>query len=505
MHRKIVFFSFLLSFFVVNAQKNDSKKDEDRVKMEHAQIGIMEDAASGYKQSTHPSAQWFAGAGFGMFIHWSISSIREIDLSWPMMAGTQIGWRPSNNKMDSAEVRKIIQSGDYFMGHACKKDNSCLTPNEYWEQSKYFQPTKYNPEEWARAAKAAGMTYMVFTARHHDGFAMWPSKYGDFSTKNYMSGKDLVKPYVEACRKYGLKVGLYYSGPDWHFNREFQSFMYYGVSRDYKNVPSLDANLQARKTVKTDAEKQAHYYRVAEYIKGQVEELLTNYGKIDMIWFDGGPDIPRGNIAWDKCISMKRIHELQPGIVVSPRFFGYGDYKTYEGDAKLPTDIQKQWAELCVTIAKSGWGYTKHPLKTVETVLKQLILCRSRNTNYLLNFGPTKEGIFSEKMNQKLDSIAAWMKINGQSLVNCRALNPDETVSVPATSKNNHRYLFLFSDNKVSEIQMKTTSEIKQVTMLANKKKIIITSKAGITTIPLTTVQRTALVDVIDVELKSSK
>jgi len=502
MRRIIILFTILISFFVLKAQKNNSTNEDDRVKMEHAQIGIHEDSKSGYKQSTHPDAQWFANAGFGMFIHWSIASVREIDLSWPMMAGTQIGWRAANNKMDSTEVRKIIDSGDYFSGHACKKDNSCLTPNEYWEQAKYFKPTGYNPEEWAKAAKAAGMTYMVFTARHHDGFAMWPSKFGDFNTKNYMSGMDLVKPYVDACRKYGLKVGIYYSGPDWHFNREFQSFMYYGVSRDYKNIPSLDANLQARKTVKTDAEKQAHYYEVAEYIKGQVEELLSNYGKIDMIWFDGGPDIPKGNIAWSKCISMKRIHELQAGIVVSPRFFGYGDYKTYEGDAKLPTDVQKQWAELCVTIAKSGWGYTKNPLKSVETVLRQLILCRSRNTNYLLNFGPTKEGIFSEKMNLELDTIARWMKINGQSLINCSALNMDETASVPATSKNKHRYLFLFHDNNSSEIQLKTSSEIKQLTLLADKKKIQTSFRDGLYTIPLASVHRTELVDVIDVELR---
>ena len=86
-------------------------------------------------------------------------------------------------------------------------------------------------------AKEAGMTYVVLRTRHHDGFALWPSKFGDFNTKNYMGGRDIVKEYVTACRKYGLKVGLYYSGPDWYFNREFQNFLYYGIARYYKNVP----------------------------------------------------------------------------------------------------------------------------------------------------------------------------------------------------------------------------------------------------------------------------
>ncbi|MFL9484963.1 alpha-L-fucosidase [Chitinophagaceae bacterium LWZ2-11] len=496
------------------ASAQQSKKEEaDRVKMEHAQIGIVEDKKTGYKHTENPGAQWYPQAGFGLFVHWSIASVKEIDLSWPMMAGTQIGWRGANNRMDSAEVKKIMDSGDFFTGHHCKVDNSCITPNQYWAMAKDFNPQNYDADKWIKAAKDAGMTYAVLTTRHHDGFAMWPSKYGDFNTKNYMGGRDLVKDFVAACRKYGLKVGLYYSGPDWHFNREFQNFMYYGVGKNYANIPELDADLHVRTTPKTDAEKQAHYKDVAAYIKGQIEELLTNYGKIDMIWFDGSADIPKGNSAWNECISMDRIHQLQPGIVVSPRFYGYGDYKTFEGDKALPTTKQDGWAELCATIANSGWGYTKAPLKSASYVLSQLINCRANNTNLLLNFGPTKDGVFINEMYNRFNDIAAWMKINAASVTGVHALDSTETASVPATAGIGHRYLFILPPSKQQAqqntlqsgkdetITFKTNQNIKNIQLLSNAKKLNYTIQNGVVTIVIPAGLKTELAEVIDIQI----
>lgn len=497
-------FSYLALFVALSplhAQQKDAiQKEADRVKMEHAQIGIFDDEKSTYTHTENPGAQWYAHAGFGMFIHWSIASIKQIDLSWPMMAGTQIGW--SKNKPSQDSIDRFVQAGDFFAGHACKKANSCITPMEYWEQAKFFNPSQYDPESWAKAAKAAGMTYMVLTTRHHDGFALWPSNYGTFNTKNYMGGRDLVKEYVLACRKYGLKVGLYYSGPDWYFNRDFQNFLYWGLYRDYKNVPSVDVNLAVRTTLKTDAEKQLHYDSVAVYLKGQIEELLSNYGQIDMIWFDGGPDIPRGNSSWSKCITMKQIHELQPGIVVSPRFFGYGDYKTFEGDNALPTEVQKQWAELCVTSTTSGWGITNFPMKSVNKILTQRILCCARNTNYLLNYSPSKEGVLPERQLLHLDSIAAWMKVNGKSVANCTALNGTESANVPASANGKSRFLFLLSDNKCDSIQFTTSSKIKNVKYLTTGAKIKFQKHAGGFLISTKSLQKSDLPQVLAVELK---
>jgi len=488
-----------ISFFRVSAQDFRPDLNTDIAKKQHEQIGFVENISTNYKQNTHKDAQWFGKAGFGMFIHWNIASVREIDLSWPMMSGTQIGW--SAQKPDQDSINRFVANGNFWAGHKCEKNNSCITPVEYWSLAKYFNPQSYNPEEWAKAAKAAGMTYMVLTTRHHDGFAMWPSNYGDFSTKNYMGGCDLIKPYVAACRKYGLKVGLYYSGPDWYFNRSVQSFLYYGLQKNYKNVPGLDENLKPRTTLKSQADLQMHYDSVASYLKGQITELLTNYGKIDMIWFDGGPDIPKGNEAWKKCITMDEIHKLQPGIVVSPRFFGYGDSKTYESDKALPGTKQTGWAEFCTTIAVSGWGYTKSPLKPINKVLNDLILCRSRNTNELLNFGPDKDGVFSIEMKNDLQILAEWMKVNGITLKDCTALPDNESASVPATASNNHRYLFLFTDNKANSIQMNTNSKVKNVVLLTNGKKLKCTVEKNEITIPITSIPATGLAQTFDVEL----
>lgn len=493
------------------AQTSSVQKEDENVKMQHAQIGITEDPGAGYKRTTNPGAQWYPQAGFGMFIHWGISSVKELDLSWPMMAGTQIGW--SANKPSQDSIDRYFAAGDFFAGHRCKLNGTCLTPNQYWEQAKDFKPGACDPEEWVKWAKKAGMQYVVLTTRHHDGFALWPSKYGNFNTRNYLNGRDFVKEFVAACRKYGLKVGLYYSGPDWYFNREFQNFLYYGIERDYQHVPSADADLKARTTVKTAAQKQAHYEKMAAYIKGQVEELLTNYGKIDMIWFDGSASIPKGNAAWERCITMERIHELQPGIVVSPRFFGYGDYKTLEGDKSLPSKKQPGWSELCATIAEPGWGYTGAPLKSTAYVLNQLAVCRSNNANFLLNFGPTKEGVFVPEMISRLQEIAAWMQVNHTAVTGARALDDGEQASVPATARGSHRYLFVMPavpgklkapvlPLKEETVTIKTTGAVRSVQLLGKKTPLTYTVKDGLITIRVPAALRSQNGDVVDLWLK---
>jgi alpha-L-fucosidase len=514
MKKNILYLSMSILCFCASpklfAQKN-KQQEEDRIKMEHAQIGIVDNPSTNYKHTTHPGAQWFGEAGFGMFIHWSIASINEIDLSWPMMPGAQITRK--SPKLTNDEVKKIMDSGNFFTDLACEKDGTCVTPNQYWDQAKKFNPSSYNPDTWVKLAKEAGMTYVVLTTRHHDGFALWPSKYGDFNTKNYMGGRDLVKEYVAACRKYGVKVGLYYSGPDWYFNRDFQSFLYYGVSRDYPNIPAIDADLHVRTTVKTAIEKQKHYEDVAVYIKGQVEELLTNYGKIDMIWFDGGPDIPKGNEAWKRCISMERIHQLQPGIIVSPRFFGYGDYKTFEGDNALPKTVQNDWAELCTTSANYGWGYTKSPIKSSTSILNKLALCRSNNANLLLNFGPTKEGVFTTEMVNRLKEMAEWMKVNGVAIKGTHALNTEEQTSVPAVANVKHRYLFVMPKTKdnltppslplPSEIvTLKISHPIKSIQLLGKNVNIKYEVNNNEVTISVPSEVRTINGNVLDVSLK---
>ncbi|WP_018626144.1 alpha-L-fucosidase [Niabella aurantiaca] len=510
--KKAIFLSSLV-FFCCSmglwAQKNGSREKNENIKTQQAEVARTDEPVASYKRTTHPDAQWYPQAGFGMFIHWGISSVKELELSWPMMAGTQIGWRPANDRLSADSVKKIMESGDYFTGHDCKKDNSCITPNEYWAMAKDFNPKDCDPEKWVKAAKEAGMTYAVFTAKHHDGFAMWPSAYGNFNTKNYLGGRDFVKEFVTACRKYGLKTGLYFSPPDWYFDGEYRNFMYYGVGRDYPHIPVLDRDLHPGTAVKTAEEKQAHYREVAAFVKGQVEELLTNYGKIDMIWFDkdGVPVIPAGNAAWKECITMERVHQLQPGIIVSPRLFGYGDYHSFESDKNFPVMKQDGWAEFCTTAATSGWGHTKAPLKSTAHLLNYLVRSRSFNTNMLLNYGPTKDGAFTADMYQSLAEISGWMKVNGVSVKGARALDAPEWASVPATKRKKHRYLFLLAPvngERAAEekVEFYTGGAVKRVSLLGHSQKPGYKIEANKLIVDVPVGMRRTLPLVIDVELE---
>lgn len=463
-----------------------------------------------YQRTTHPDAQWYPEAGFGMFIHWSISSVKELDLSWPMRAGTQVGWRPANNRLSADSVKKIMDSGNYFAGHACEKEGNCITPNEYFALAKDFNPQNCNPEKWAKAAKEAGMTYAVFTAKHHDGFAMWPSKYGNYNTKNYLGGRDFVKEFVNACRKYGLRVGLYFSPPDWHFDPDFQNFMYYGVARDYPNIPVLDQDLKPRTSFPSAKDSLQHYRNVAAYVKGQVEELLTNYGKIDVIWFDkdGVPIIPAGDPAWNECITMEQIRRLQPGIIVSPRLFGYGDYKSFESDGQFPSSQQDGWAEFCTTIATDGWGYTKAPLKPTAHVLNYLVRSKAFNLNMLLNYGPTKDGDFTGEMYKSLKEISAWMKVNSAAVKGTQPLDSTkESASVPAAKRENHRYLFLLAPKQGAsvvdeQVVLNTEQAVESVSLLGRKEKLKYRIQQGRVAIDVPANVRSEMPDVIDVKLK---
>ncbi|MDH7461700.1 alpha-L-fucosidase [Chitinophagaceae bacterium 26-R-25] len=483
-------------------------KKADSVKLVPAPV-FGESNIALYQHTNHPDAQWYPKAGFGMFIHWSIASVKQIDLSWPMMAGTQIGWRPASDRLDSVTVKKIMDSGNYFAGHECEAGGNCITPNEYFALAKYFGPKNFDADKIIKAARDAGMTYAVFTAKHHDGFAMWPSGYGDFNTKSYLGSRDFVKEFVTACRKYGLKVGLYFSPPDWHFDPDFQNFMYYGLAKRYPNIPVLDRNLQPRTNVLSAEDSMMHYRKVAAYVKGQVEELLTSYGKIDMIWFDtdGVPIIPKGHLAWKDCITMERVRELQPGIIVSPRLFGYGDYKTFESDKNFPTVKQDGWAEFCTTIATNGWGYTPASLKSSGHVLNYLVKSKAYNMNMLLNYGPDKNGVLSPGMYKSLTEIAGWMKINGASVNGAHAIDSTEYASVPATQTQNYRYLFLLAPGEKipvgdEMVVFSTDKTIKAVRLLASKKNLSYLVEKGKLTIEVPAGIRSKLPDVIEVQLK---
>ena len=490
---------FLLLFFYcpgLNAQTNDKKL----VTAEHGMINVVEEKTLSH--TIHPDAQWFPDAGLGLFIHWGLSSVKNMDISWPMIPGRALG----EKKLDSVELARVIREKDYNLNGK----PPAITPNEYWAMAKDFKPQNYNPDLWIRAAKEAGFTYAVLTTRHHEGFALWPSVYGDFSTKNFMEGRDLIKPFIDACRKYGLKVGLYYSPPNWYFDRDYMSFLYGKAHTTNPGLPKVDANLDPGKIVRTDEEIKKHQAEYAAMVKGQVEELLTGYGRIDLLWFDGKPPVPNGN----NVITQEEIRKLQPGIVINPRLHGKGDFVTFERNPPKqdPGDV---WAEFCNTWTNSWANSNTQPFRSNAFVLGQFVSARAWGVNYLLGVGPTADGIFPDAVYANMKVLQGWMKINGASVQHVQELSVDEMASVPSTAKGNYRYLFAipeFKENgkydedrlpaKDITITLKTPHRPKTVTISGSGKKLNFNYADGQISIELPASMRSNLVDVVQVELK---
>ena len=478
------------------------EKDKDRVKLEHGQIGNVADKNATYTHTSSPDAQWYPDAGLGLFVHWGLSSVKNIDASWPMV----IGWELRSKKMDTLEIKRVIKERDY---KAINGKRTIITPNEYWAMAKDLDAKNYDPDKWIKAAKEAGFTYAVITTKHHEGFALWPSAYGDFSTKNFIGGKDLVRPFVNACRKYGLKVGLYFSPPDWYFNKDYENFFFQESRVLNPTFPELDANLNPRTSKPTAEETAKHRAAYAAMVRGQLTELLTNYGKIDLLWFDGRPAVDNPT----KVLTQEEIRRLQPGIVMNPRMHGTGDFITFERTppAKDPGDI---WAEFCNTWTDSWSNSNTLPFRSNAFILGQYVAMRAWGVNYLPSIGPKADGSMSEAVYQNMKVIADWTKMNGKSVKNIKQMPADETASVPATSNNNFRYLFAipeFKDKGMYEkdrlpakdilLTLKTVSKPKKVKLLGSGKSLNFSYVDQQLQVKLPASMRTNLVDVVQIEL----
>ncbi len=314
-----------------------------------------------FARTDDAGAKWFfEKTNLGLFIHFGISAAGDdIDISWGMM--------------DNPDRRA--------------KGNGILTPREYWALAEKFDPKHFEPKKWLSAAKDAGFTYAVFTAKHHDGFAMWPSDVGDFSTKSYMGGRDLVGEYVTACRAAGLKVGLYYSPPDWRLDRKYMSFMSGSHSEKYPDRPYEDIDHKPIASLPEMPEE--HKKARCEYFNAQVRELLTRYGQIDLLWFDG--TLP----SLDGAITIYDIRKLQPHIIVNDRLWGVGDYCS-RFECKLPTEKPSAaWETSQIWHVGGGWSYVKNADKyrAPEITLHQYEVAKEFGGNLLLNIAPDGDGV----------------------------------------------------------------------------------------------------------------
>jgi alpha-L-fucosidase len=306
---------------------------------------------------------WFGAARFGMFVHWGHVSQQGLELSWPMAGG--VGVLPYSTPVPVAE---------------------------YQASAATFAPDVEAPKAWARLAREVGMQYAVFTSRHHDGFSMWPSAVSDFCARD-----DLVGAYVDAFRAEGLRVGLYHSLSDWHH-------------ADYPALTDADRpyNFSPRRS---DPEAWGRYL---DYLFAQIRELLTSYGPIDVLWFDGGWE--RSPSEWRSRELRELIRELQPDCLVNERLPGSGDFDTPEQFVPA-TPPPRPW-ETCMTM-NSTWGWC--PADTGYKSPRQLVhtLCEvaGRGGNLLLNVSPQGDGSLPPAQVERLREVGRWMDRYGDAIL----------------------------------------------------------------------------------------
>jgi len=416
---------------------------------QHLLLGMQRDTGVKGRMNPDLRAAWFPKAGFGLFIHWgAVATWGGGDISWCMMA---------NKPWDDAEIK----------------------PSSYYSLMNTWNPQQWNPDDMIKRAKAAGFQYAVLTTKHHDGYTLWPSKYGDLGTQTKMNGRDLVKPFVEACRKYGLKVGLYYSPPDWWFDRQYRNWSYNG-----KEVLDMDYHVLSSRVPKPAD----HDAKRMELVANQVRELLTQYGKIDLIFFDGG----KGEISNDE------VRKLQPGIIINGRNKDAGDYGDSEG--KLPQERFKGWFETCDPVwPNRKWSYvTADVFATTAEILINLVRLRAWGGNYLANMGPEGSGALPPEVKQEMDELAGWMKHSQESVMGVEGGNYPEESKVPVTVGKNAIYAFALPGN-LAALRVVTSLDPKKVVLLRTGQALAYESKGGYLWVTIPAKDRTRLPDAVKI------
>lgn len=359
---------------------------------------------------------WYTDARFGMFIHWGLYAI------------------PARGEW--VRSYEEIPKEDYM---------------PYFDE---FNPVDFDPKQWAKAAKEAGMKYVVLTAKHHDGFCLFDSQYTDFKSTNTKFGRDIVAEFVEAVRGEGLKVGLYFSLLDWYHD----DYPHYGDEHHpMRNNPAY-------------GNEGRDFSRYVTYLHNQVREICTNYGKLDILWFDFSYEnenyVMRGE-TWKATELVSMVRELQPGIIIDNRLevsgegFGSmweGNPSPYHGDFVSPEQIippnglqDKQGRDLiweaCITM-NNNWGYCAkdHFYKPAPMLIKKLVECVSKGGNLLLNVGPDARGNIPPQSMEILKSIGAWMKDNSQSIYGCGKAGMEKPDAGRITRKGNKLYYHLFEN-----------------------------------------------------------
>lgn len=307
--------------------------------------------------------QWFREAKFGLFIHWGLYAIP---------AGEWKG-------------KPIPGIGEWIMNRAK------IPVSEYEQLASQFNPVKFNAEEWVKMAKDAGMKYVVITSKHHDGFAMYQSAVSKYNVVDATPFKrDVVKELALACAKHGLRFGVYYSqAQDWHEKNGA------GNTWDFGPDPQKDFDQYLR-----------------DKALPQLKELLSNYGPMCLVWFD----TPRMMTKERSQPFIDAIHQMQPACLIDGRLGAQGDYRSM-GDNVIPGTVLKEDWEVPATLNHT-WGFKKddNDWKPTSDLTFKLVDIVSKGGNYLLNVGPTAEGVIPQPSQDNLRGVGKWLKVNGESI-----------------------------------------------------------------------------------------
>jgi alpha-L-fucosidase len=401
--------------------------------------------------------QWWRDARFGMFLHWGVYAVPG--------RGEWLMW---NERIPFGEYRKLADQ---------------------------FTPAKFNPTAWAETAKAAGMKYMVLTAKHHDGYCLFDSQVSDFTSVKTAARRDFVAEYVQACREAGLGVGLYYSPLDWRYPGFFFPDLYRESAEEMK-----------------------------QQTYDQVRELLTNYGKIDVFWFDGGEDdwlgfggmefgaggwhsrdtqwpqekhFP-GKPLWEGSKLVAMMRELQPDLVINNRSGWEGDFITPE--RKVGSFNTRRAWETCDTLAES-WGWMPdRPMRSLRSIIHLLVQVATGDGNLLLNVGPTPDGEIEPRMARRLGQVGAWLKEYGHSIYGTRGGPFPPQAWGGFTWRDNHLYAHVIDWPEDTIIIPSLPQRIRTVRSLTSN-EVVIEKPNGEMLIRVPDADRQAFDTIIELEL----
>lgn len=350
-----------------------------------------------FQKASEEDMKWWREARFGMFVHWGPASLGGSDISWCRDSG----YRPGDHN-SFAEPRIPMRIYDNFY--------------------KEFNPVNFDARKWVRLVKDAGMSYIVLTAKHHDGFCLFDSRFTEYKSTAWdcPCQKDIVKELADACHETGVKFGLYYSARDWY----------------HKDYLIGDNSLYL------------------QYYTAQIAELLTNYGRVDMLWFDhiGGP-----HSLWNPDMILRLARTLQPGILINDRLHASvhdGKFADYTCDFDTPEqkvgkfNNLRPW-ESCICLVGGVWSYKPDGvMMTFEQCIKTLVNCAGGDGNLLLNTGPMPDGNIEQRQQERLAEIGQWLGKYGESIYNTRGgpIMPAEDYA--CTSRGDTLYLHIFDSSQ---------------------------------------------------------